>query len=497
MMCAVLIFPIQQASASTSINGTMMQYFEWYLPNDGSLWNNLNNDASHLKNIGITGVWIPPAYKGQGQSDVGYGVYDMYDLDEFNQKGTVRTKYGTKAQLQSAISSLHNNQIQVYGDTVLNHRMGADATQWYNAVEVDPNNRNNTTSGAYDIQAWTVFNFPGRGNTYSSFKWDASDFDGVDWDQSRQLSGRVYRFTNKGWDWEVDGQNGNYDYLMGADVDYDNSAVVAETKNWGNWFVNTLNLDGMRIDAVKHIKFSFMSNFVNSVRNSTGKNLFAVGEYWNNSLGALENYENKVGWNMSLFDVPLHYRLQDASNSSGNYDMRYLFDSTMMQNHPVQAVTFVDNHDTEPGQSLQSFVQSWFKPLAYASILTREQGYPCVFYGDYYGIPSKGVPAGKTWIDKLLQARKNNAYGTQHDYLDDANVIGWTREGDSSHPNSGLATLIDDGPGGDKWMYVGTSHANQTWYDITGNRTDKVTIDSNGWGHFYVNGGSDSVYVPQ
>ncbi|MER2064071.1 MAG: alpha-amylase, partial [Alkalibacterium sp.] len=78
------------------MNGTMMQYFEWDLPNDGKHWQRLKEDAEHLKEIGITSVWIPPCYKGVGQEDVGYGVYDMYDLGEFDQKGTVRTKYGTK-----------------------------------------------------------------------------------------------------------------------------------------------------------------------------------------------------------------------------------------------------------------------------------------------------------------------------------------------------------------------------------------------------------------
>ncbi|HBL29705.1 MAG TPA: alpha-amylase, partial [Acidobacteria bacterium] len=61
-------------------------------------------------------------------SDVGYGVYDMYDLGEFNQKGSVRTKYGTKAEYLAAISTAHANGLQIYGDLVFNHRGGADAT---------------------------------------------------------------------------------------------------------------------------------------------------------------------------------------------------------------------------------------------------------------------------------------------------------------------------------------------------------------------------------
>jgi alpha-amylase len=50
-------------NASADTNGTIMQYFEWYLPNDGQHWNNLNKDSSHLQDIGVTAVWIPPAYK--------------------------------------------------------------------------------------------------------------------------------------------------------------------------------------------------------------------------------------------------------------------------------------------------------------------------------------------------------------------------------------------------------------------------------------------------
>lgn len=51
-----------------------MQYFEWYAPNDGNHWNRLRTDAENLAQKGITSVWIPPAYKGTTQNDVGYGA---------------------------------------------------------------------------------------------------------------------------------------------------------------------------------------------------------------------------------------------------------------------------------------------------------------------------------------------------------------------------------------------------------------------------------------
>ncbi|MBW7477618.1 alpha-amylase, partial [Paenibacillus oenotherae] len=479
------------APAAVPVNGTMMQYFEWNTPNDGEHWNRLAADAPHLSDIGITSIWLPPAYKGHvGTNDVGYGVYDFYDLGEFNQKGTVRTKYGTKAQLKSAVDALHSNNIQAYADIVVNHMMGGDSSQSVPVTEVAGNNRNNTISGEFNKNVFTTYNFAGRNNAYSSFKWNWTHFNGVD------DFGKIYRFQGKSWDWEVSGENGNYDYLMGTDIDYDNPAVADEIKKWGVWYVNEIGLDGYRLDAVKHIKYSFMKEFVDNARAQTGKNLFAVGEFIG-SLGDLDNYLNKVGQNMSLFDFPLRGNLASASNSNGGYSMRNLASGTLMGSNPVKAMTFIENHDTQPDRGNDAHgapILSWFKPLAYAFILTREQGYPTVFYGDYYGTGK--IPALKDKLDPILKARKDYAYGKQNDYLDSDDMIGWTREGLAAKPGSGLATVMTDRTGGTKTMYVGTSHAGEQWKDITGNFTDKVTIGSNGNGNFKVKDGSVSIWVP-
>ena len=87
-------------------NGVMMQYFHWYTADDGSLWREVKANAKELAAAGITALWLPPAYKGLGGAkDVGYAVYDMYDLGEFDQKGSVRTKYGTHKEYLAAIEA--------------------------------------------------------------------------------------------------------------------------------------------------------------------------------------------------------------------------------------------------------------------------------------------------------------------------------------------------------------------------------------------------------
>ena len=118
------------------INGTIMQYFEWYLPRNCALWNKVSDEAKHLNDIGITAVWLPPAYKGaDGNNDVGYAVYDLYNLGEFNQKGSVSTKYGTKDEYLKAIKILHKNNIQVYADISLDHMIGADEVEEVEVIE--------------------------------------------------------------------------------------------------------------------------------------------------------------------------------------------------------------------------------------------------------------------------------------------------------------------------------------------------------------------------
>ena len=82
------------------------------------------------------------------------------------------------------------------------------------------------------------------------------------------------------------------------------------------------------------------------------------------------------------------------------------------------------------GQALESTVEEWFKPAAYALILLRQDGLPCVFYGDYYGISGQYAQQDfKEVLDRLLAIRKDLAYGEQNDYFDDPNCIGWVRSG--------------------------------------------------------------------
>ena len=489
-----------------SLNGCMMQYFHWYIPNDGSLWDEVSKKSQELADSGFTAMWLPPAYKGMGGcNDVGYAVYDMYDLGEFDQKGSVRTKYGTHKQYLDAIKSLHQSGIAVYGDTVLNHRMGGDFTEIAKATPFSQSDRINPQGGMRDIESYTHYTFPGRKGKYSEFEWHWWHFDAVDYNKLSNKPGTIYLYEGKVFDDYVALENGNFAYLMGCDCDFQSQEVQEEMINWGKWYLDTTGADGFRLDAIKHISAWFFPIWLDEMERHVGKDLFVVGEYWYNNVETLHWYLDAVKAKMSVFDVPLHYNFHYASRSGGRYDMRRILNGTLMQQRPTHAVTFVENHDSQPLQALEAVVEPWFKPLAYAIILLREQGYPCVFYADYYGTEYEDygrdgnryniiLPSHRWLIDKFLYARRNFAYGVQYDYLDHYNVIGWTRLGNEDHPKA-MAVIMSDGSPGQKWMEVGKPNAK--FYDLTEHIKEPVYTNHLGWGKFRCNGGSVSVWIQE
>ena len=489
------------------LQGTMLQYFHWYLPNDGNLWKQLKAEAPRLKELGFSTIWLPPAYKGsKGDYSEGYDSYDLYDLGEFDQKNSVRTKYGTRQEYFDAIDALHDAGVQAMADIVLNHKAGGDETEKIKVVKVDPENRTKVISAPFEIDAFTKFNFPGRGKKYSAFEWNYMCFTGVDYAYDLSENG-IFRILNgyaDSWEEMISDEKGNYDFLMYNDIDFRNKAVCEELINWAKWYWYQKNFDSVRLDAVKHITPSFYVKWLNQLRQNTGKEIFAVGEYWAPGfLNLLLKYIEATNGEMSLFDSSLHQNFHTASVSGNKYDMRKILDETLLKAMPGKAVTVVDNHDTQPLQALEAPVEAWFKAIAYAIILLRAEGYPCVFYPDLYGAHYKDFGKdGKEYeiwlpkvdeIERLLQARCNHAFGVQRDYFDHVNCIGWTREGDDN--NSGCAVLLSNGDNGNKNMEIGKRYAGKKFTDMLGKNPAEVEINDEGWGNFFAPAGSVSVWI--
>ncbi|KAK2598151.1 hypothetical protein QQS21_005702 [Conoideocrella luteorostrata] len=285
------------------------------------------------------------------------------------------------------------------------------------------------------------------------------------------------------------------DYLMGSDLDYSHPEVEADVLAWGDWLAKTIPLKGVRFDAIKHFSEDFLQKFVKQMDDKYGKGWFFVGEFWKDSLDDMHAYLDRMEHRFSLFDVPLVHNLSTISQGNGA-DIRKVFDGTLVQCRPVNAVTLVMNHDTQPYQALEVPISDWFKPLAYSLILLRDQGYPCVWYGDLYGIKGEHEfpPSCNGKLPQLILARKLYAYGRQADYFDYETCIGWVRYGTHDRRN-GMAVVLSNAGPGTKRMHVGEMHQGEKWTDIMGWSDGEVVIGGDGFGDFTCGQCSVSVWV--
>ena len=119
-------------------NTLILQGFEWHTtPGDDSHYSHLAELLSTFSHLGVTLLWLPPGCKANNPQGNGYDIYDLWDLGEFEQKGSRGTKWGNREELSFLLIRAKELEIDIIWDAVLNHKAGADATEDAWAVEVD------------------------------------------------------------------------------------------------------------------------------------------------------------------------------------------------------------------------------------------------------------------------------------------------------------------------------------------------------------------------
>ncbi|TEB33337.1 glycoside hydrolase family 13 protein [Coprinellus micaceus] len=463
-------------------NPLMIQFFTWdCLHPEMSWWRHLEEEIPKLAEQGYTQIWLPPPNKAAELDGRGYDAYDLWDLGEFMHKGEIRTRWGTRDELLSACRTAREHGIDVLIDAVLNHKLGADRFETFSAVPSNPINRLRDDGPARLVDGWTAFDYPTRGNKYSSFHWRQEHFSGVDWDQKTRTKG-VYRI---GWSRNVDTELGNYDFLLGVDIDHTHPDVQEDLLKWGSWVLETTGAGG-----------KFLLSWLQNVRARSGNNrLFCVDKV----IPYLRYFRGEVSAPCTPF---IHLssmclctgNFHSASRQSDSFDLRQIFKKTIVGLQPGDAVTFVDNHesnnkaDLHPqviGQSLESWV-------SYALVLLRASGHPCVFYGDLY--PNQEGYSERTAnnLRILVEARKYYAYGPQQDYFTDKNCIGWVRKGDRSHP--GCAVILSNKSGKCRLTFKCQANAGSSYRSLM-TQGEKVVVDVQGWGTFHCFANTAQVWV--
>lgn len=336
-----LLLPLFSQSQNSKSTGdeVLIQGFNWlsWMMDDG-WYNFVETKAIDLGESQIDAIWLPPPSKSNALAAQGYLPTELNDLD---------SEYGLRTELETLISSLHDNNVKAIADIVINHRVGT--TDW--ADFTNP-----------DWGCWAVC---------------ADD------------------------EWGQNGGNpcGGYDtgagYSAGRDIDHNNTTVRDDIKAWMSMLKNDVGFDGWRYDYVKGFSGSYIQEY-----NDYTNPWFVVGECWED-YNTIINWLNSSGADTKAFDFGLKGSLHSAFNDNNlSYLNAYGNMPSITGTHPGRSVTFLENHDSGFPQNHWPFPSDHVLE-GYAYILTHP-GTPMIFWNHYYewGIHDD--------IKAMIQIRKAN-----------------------------------------------------------------------------------------
>ena len=394
-------------------------------------WDHLAAQARALSLAGFTAVWVPPVLKtasGFGPGADGYGPFDDYDIGSRNQKGSVPTRYGTREQLQRCVAILRANGLDVYLDMVEHQRSG-------------------------DVMPF-VFHYPGANGTPNAGRFPKNPSNFVP---------QVPRDPNLGGPVKDDFPFGReLAPINGKPQGYVFNGLI----DAADWLTRALDVQGYRLDDVKGLSTDFLFPFL-TVKSMAGK--FAFGEFFDGNRGLVDGWifnPHGMRGRASAFDFPLRFILAAMCNNPGRFNMADLDHAGLAGISPLNAITFVENHDTDLNEPVVTN-----KILAYAYILTSE-GYPAVFYKDYSTDP--GCFGLKPQIDNLIWIHEALASGGTLQRWKDFGVFAFERMG-GAH----LLVALNNDPGGPHTIHVDTGFGlNVGLHDYTGHAGDVATDGS-------------------
>jgi len=211
-----------------------------------------------------------------------------------------------------------------------------------------------------------------------------------------------------------------------ADLDQQNATADIYLKNAINLWLDK-GIDGIRVDAVKHIPFGWSKSWMDSI--FAHRPVFAFGEWF---LGAgeidplNEAYANNSG--MSLLDFrftnEIRSVLKFGTSNWHNFDTMIAGTATAYH-EVIDQVTFIDNHDMSRFNSVGADTRRTDMALA---VTLTSRGTPVVYYGTEQYMTGDTDPSNRGFMTgfstttrgyqivkklaALRQANKALGYGT-------------------------------------------------------------------------------------
>ena len=342
----------------------------------------------YLKGLGANAVWLSPVFKNRKENDDsyhGYGIQNFLEVDP---------RFGTREDLKELVWKAHAKGMYIILDIIINHT----GDNW--AYPGDrPYYYWKEAPGTFDFGFWREAD-PSPGLQRDDAVWPK---------EFQDIAGYKRRGQIRNWGDHEEAING--DFLSLKELDINRPEVLdALIKSYKYW-ISEADIDGFRVDTVKHMESSATAIFCNAVREYAkriGKqNFFIYGEI----VGDDRIIQDYIGRNSRIpetnerfpsldaaLDFPLYFVLEEAIKGSSNPAVlreRYERFKTLYADHGEAGkyfVTFVDNHD-QMSRPYRRFMHKNPYPaqtILAIGYLLASQGIPCIYYGTEQGFDGGG-----------------------------------------------------------------------------------------------------------
>ncbi|MEU0145652.1 pullulanase-type alpha-1,6-glucosidase [Streptomyces sp. NPDC006288] len=377
----------------------------------------LTQRLDYIKGLGTTAIWLAPIFKNrpvQGTGDNASAGYHGYWITDFTQ---VDPHFGTNADLTKLIDKAHGKGMKVFFDVITNHT--ADTVDYAEKKY-----------GYKPKGAFPYLDEDGRpfDDSRGMAEVDADSFPYTPRNTGKKVPAWLNDATmyhNRG-DSTYAGESTEYGDFSGLDDLWtERPEVVSGMEKIYEKWVRDFDIDGFRIDTVKHVDMDFWTEWATALDDYAAKrgrdDFFMFGEVYSADTAITSPYVTR-----GRLDATLDFPFQEAARQYASQgapasklaavyadDYRY----TTGRANAYEQVTFLGNHDMG---RIGTFLEQDNPKASDAELLDRARlaeelmflgrGNPVVYYGDEQGYTGAGG-------DK--DARQTLFASKTADYLDD------------------------------------------------------------------------------
>jgi pullulanase-type alpha-1,6-glucosidase len=386
-----------------------------YLPTDKGYYHGgdiagLTSRLDYLDGLGVTAIWLTPMFtnnwvQGDGTIAGSSAAYHGYWQIDY---GQIDPHFGTNAEMQALVAAAHTRGINVYFDIVANHTgdiidFAGASTPYISKADQPYRDSSGVAFDDRDYVGTGTFPDldPAVSFSYAPILSDPGD------DTAKfpaWLNDPIY-YHNRG-DSTFTGENSLYGDFFGLDDLFTEHPVVQDGLiDIFKGMISDFDIDGFRLDTVKHVNDEFWLAFVDEIEAhaaSLGKgDFYFFGEVFDGDPAFLSRFTTELGL-PGVLDFRFHgAALGFAANSNATTGLEAMFaDDDWFTDGDSSAhglTTFVGNHDVgrfghflrqaNPGASDAELTA---RSVLGHSLMFLGRGMPVVYYGDEQGFTGDG-----------------------------------------------------------------------------------------------------------